>query len=111
MIILYLLKIFNIQFAIHTKPNFKRFSRIHTHHTVAESEEFWQATGQSNLADRMEDRSAGQSAVVRVRKLPNFGSFCCGQPFVYANNSLIVQWPARIFHFYSYCASSRLLSI
>ena len=63
MINLYLLKIFNIQFAV-TKPNFKRFSRIHTHHTVAESEEFWQATGQSNLADRMEERSAGQSAVV-----------------------------------------------
>ena len=82
MINLYLLKIFNIQFAV-TKPNFKRFSRIHTHHTVAESEEFWQATGQSNLADRMEDRSAGQSAVVWVRK-PNFGRFCCGHR-LYAN--------------------------
>ena len=48
----------------------------------------------------MEDCSIGQSAVVWVRK-PNFGSFCCGQPFV--GQSLIVQWPARIVHF-NYCA-------
>ena len=38
-------------------------------------------TGQSNLADRMEDWSIGQSVVVWVRK-PNFWSFCCDQPFV-----------------------------
>ena len=43
----------------------------------------------------MEDCSIGHCAVVWVRK-PNFGSFCCGQPFV----SLIVQWPARHFHFH-----------
>ena len=35
---------------------------------VAESEKFWRATGQSNLADRTEDCSTGQSAVVWVRK-------------------------------------------
>ena len=29
----------------------------------------------------MEDCSIGQSAVVWIRK-PNFGSFCCGQPFI-----------------------------
>ena len=34
---------------------------------VAETEAFWQATGQSNLADRMEDRSIVQSAAVWVR--------------------------------------------
>ena len=49
--------------------------------TVARSEIFWQATGQSNLADRMEDCSNGQSAVVRVRK-PNFGSFAIGSFYV-----------------------------
>ena len=31
---------------------------------VAKSEVFWRATGQSNLADRMEDYSTGRSAVV-----------------------------------------------
>ena len=31
---------------------------------VAKSEHFWRATGQSNLADRMEDCSIRQSAVV-----------------------------------------------
>ena len=31
---------------------------------VAKSENFWRATGQSNLANRMEDCSTGQSAVV-----------------------------------------------
>ena len=46
------------------------------------SEQFWRVTGESNLADRREDCSTGQSAVVWVRK-PNFGSFCCGQPFVF----------------------------
>ena len=42
---------------------------------VAKREQFWRATGQSNLADRMENCSIGQSAVVWVRK-PHFGSFC-----------------------------------
>ena len=46
---------------------------------VATSEKFWRATGQSNLADRMEDCSTGQNAVVRN---PNIGSFCYSQPFV-----------------------------
>ena len=46
------------------------------------SEKFWWVTGQTNLADRMEDCSTGQSAAVWVWK-PNFGSFCCGQPFEY----------------------------
>ena len=32
--------------------------------TVPKSEKFWRTTGQSNLADRMEDCSVGQSAVV-----------------------------------------------
>ena len=32
--------------------------------TVAKSEQFWQATGQSNFTDRMEEYSTGQSAVV-----------------------------------------------
>ena len=32
--------------------------------TAAKSEKFWWRTGQSNLADRMEDCSIGQSAVV-----------------------------------------------
>ena len=41
--------------------------------TVTESEKFWQATGQSNLADRMEDCFIGHSAVMWVQK-PNFGS-------------------------------------
>ena len=36
--------------------------------------------GHSSLADRMEDCSIGHGAVVWVRK-PNFGSFCCSQPF------------------------------
>ena len=31
---------------------------------VAKSDKFWRATGQLNLADRMEDCSIGQSAVV-----------------------------------------------
>ena len=31
---------------------------------VAKSESFWRATGQSNLADRMEDCFIGKSAVV-----------------------------------------------
>ena len=48
---------------------------------VAKSRNFWRAKTQSNLTDRMEDCSICQSAVVWVRK-PNFGSLCCGQPFV-----------------------------
>ena len=49
--------------------------------SVAKSEKFWWATGQSNLADKKEDCSIGQSAIAWVRK-PNFDSFSCGQPFI-----------------------------
>ena len=48
---------------------------------VAKSDKFWRATGQSNLADRMEDCPIGQSAAMWVRK-QNFLRFCCGQPLV-----------------------------
>ena len=47
-----------------------------------------------NLANRMEDCSIGEWAVVRVRK-PNFGSFCCDQTFV----CQVQSGSARIFHF------------
>ena len=47
---------------------------------VAKRENFWRATGQSNLADRMEDFFTGQNAAEWRRK-PNFGIFGCGQPF------------------------------
>ena len=99
----------------------------------AKSDTFWRATEQSNLADRMEDCSINQSAVVWVWK-PNFGNFCCGQPFerqvwlssgprkclrfsycAWLSNWLVeqssilsakfdsVQWPTEMFNF-SYCA-------
>ena len=58
------------------------------------------ATVQSNLADRMEDSSIGQSAVVWVWK-PNFGKFRCSQPFV-CQVWLSSDWP-EVFTF-SYCA-------
>ena len=60
----------------------------------------WRATGQSNLADRMEDCSTGQSAVVWVRKT-NFGSFCCSQPFV--RQVWLSSGPPELSTF-SYCA-------
>ena len=47
---------------------------------VAKSRKFWWATEQSNLADRIEEFSTGQTTVVLVRK-PNFGSCCCSQCF------------------------------
>ena len=52
---------------------------------VANSGKFWRASGQSNLANRMEDCSIGQSAWPQLCEYENqtFGSFCCGQPFVY----------------------------
>ena len=40
----------------------------------------WRATGQSNLADRMDECSTSHSAVVWVWK-PNVESFRCGQSF------------------------------
>ena len=49
--------------------------------TVGKSGIIWRATGQSNLANRMKNCSIGQGAVMWVWK-PNFGRFCCGQPFV-----------------------------
>ena len=48
---------------------------------VAKSEKFWRAIKQSNLADRMEDCSTGQSAFVWVEKT-NFGSFFVVRPAV-----------------------------
>ena len=67
---------------------------------VTQVHRFWRATGQSNLADRMEYCSTGQSAVVWVRK-PNFGSFCCCQPFVC--QVWLSSDPPELFAF-SYCA-------
>ena len=61
----------------------------------SKSEKFWQATGQSNLAERMEDCSTGQSEVVWERK-QNFWKLLLW-PFV-CLPSLIVQWSARIVH-------------
>ena len=58
---------------------------------VAKSKIFWRATGQSNLADRMEDCSTGQSAVMRVGKIL--------LRFAMRISSLVLQWPARICHF------------
>ena len=68
---------------------------------VANSNNFWQATRQSNLADtcRMEDCSTGQSAVVHcvsttttTTKLWKF----LLQPVI-CMPSLIIQWPTRFF--------------
>ena len=67
---------------------------------VAKSGIFWRATGQSNSADRIKNCSTGQGAVVWVRK-PNFGSFWCGQSFVYQ------VWLPSVppeFSTFSYCA-------
>ena len=82
------------------KHEFTRNKLVSQSCAVAKSEIFWRATGQSNLADRMEDCSIGQSAVVWVRK-PNFGSFCCGQPFVC--QVWLLSCPPECFTF-SYCA-------
>ena len=49
---------------------------------VVKSEQFWWASGQSNLSDSMEDCSTGKSVVVWVRKA-NIGSFCYSQLFVH----------------------------
>ena len=54
---------------------------IRMHKDYKQLWKFWWATGQLHLADRLEDCSAGQGAVVWVWK-PNFGSFCCGRLFV-----------------------------
>ena len=55
-------------------------SQFHIMRSSKSGKYLW-ATGQSYLANRMEDRSFGQSVVVRVCK-PNFGSFCHRHPFV-----------------------------
>ena len=47
---------------------------------VAKNVKSWRPTEQSNLADRVEHCSAGQSTVVWVQKA-NLRSFCCGRPF------------------------------
>ena len=60
------------------RPN--PISQFHIMRSSKSGKYLW-ATGQSYFANRMEDRSFGQSVVVRVCK-PNFGSFCHGQPFV-----------------------------
>ena len=60
---------------------------------VAKSDKFWRAIGQSNLADRMEDCSTGQSAVVWTRKA-NFGKILL-RPAV-CIPGLIVQRSTRI---------------
>ena len=75
--------------------------------TVDKSRKFWQATGQSNLAYWMEDCSIGWSAVVWVRK-PNFGSFCCGQPFV---DQVWLSGGPPEFLTFSYCTWLRNLRI
>ena len=54
----------------------------------------------SNMAGRMEDCSISQSALVRVRK-PDFGSFCCGQPFI--GQVWLSSGPPEFLTF-SYCA-------
>ena len=62
----------------------------------AKSEQFRQATGQSNLADRMEDCSIGQikcscvSTKTKLWKLLLWSGICM--------SSLIVQWPIRNYH-------------
>ena len=48
--------------------------------------------------DRMENCSIWPNSSCWVQK-PNFGSFCCDQPFV-CQIWLSNQWPAGIFHFY-----------
>ena len=67
---------------------------------VGKSGIFWRATGQSNSANRMKNCSIGQGAVVWVRK-PNFGSFWCGQSFVY--QVWLFSGPPE-FSTFSYCA-------
>ena len=66
--------------------SFKRLVSQFHNFAVAKNEQFWQATGQSNMANRMEDW---------VGK-PNFGS---SLQQAFCTLSLIVQWPARTFDF------------
>ena len=63
--------------------------------TVAKSNKFWQVTGQSNLTDRIEDCSTGQSAVVWVQKNKLWNLLL--QPAI-CMPSLIVQWLARVLY-------------
>ena len=65
-----------------TKPD-NSSPHIHPPKKVAvlKNDKVWWATGQLNLADRIEDCFTGQSVVVWGRK-PNFGSSRWGQPFV-----------------------------
>ena len=62
---------------------------------VAKSEQFWRATGQSNLAGRMEDCSTSESVVVSTKtKLWKF----LLRPAV-RTSSMIVLWPTSISYF------------
>ena len=49
---------------------------------AAQSEIFWRATGQSNLAGRMEDCSSGQSAVVCEHENQTLEAFAAASQFV-----------------------------
>ena len=63
---------------------------------VAKSDKFWRATGQSNLADRIEDCSTGQSAVVWVGRR-NFWSFCClPEVFIFSCCAWLWNWLIKI---------------
>ena len=62
--------------------------------TVAKSEKLSQATGQTNLADRMEDCSIGQSAVLCIEYKKQTLKAFVALPASCMPISLIVQWPA-----------------
>ena len=63
------------------------------HARQLKSEQFWRATGQSNLANRMEDCSISHIAVLWEQG-PNFGSFCCGRPefFTFSYCAWLWNW-------------------
>ena len=62
--------------------------------TVAKSEKLSQATGQTNFADRMEDCSIGQSAVLCIEYKKQTLKAFVALPASCMPISLIVQWPA-----------------
>ena len=66
---------------------------------VVKSEQFWRATGQSNLADRMEDCCTGERAVVWVQKHWKL----LLQPAVRTSSMNLCCGPTE-FLTYSYCA-------
>ena len=78
-----------------TKPNFKRFSRIHTHRTVAESEEFWQPTAVSQTWQtewKTTPLAKVQLCEYEYQTLEAFVVASICTPI-----SLIVQWPVPEF--------------